>query len=136
MVELKKEHYPFPARQNETLKQLFSDLKPGSDFHLISLELEMLERVPFAPNSALLPVAELNIEKLSQASVFHQYGGITGHYFMTKSKYLKRHHEIDQKIGTGFINSKNALFREINRGVDWIFTNNAVWLQSFCNGFK
>lgn len=136
MVELKKEDYPSPNEQNETLEKLFSHLKPAVDYHLISLEPEMFGKVPFAPNAALLPVAELNMEKLSQASVSNNYGGFTGHYFMLRSLYLKRHHEVEQKIGTGFINSKNALFRELNREVDWIFSNNAVCLQNFCNPFK
>ena len=34
-----------------------------------------------------------------------------------------------QKIGVGYPKSKNNLFREINRGVEWIFCNDAVRLS-------
>jgi len=33
---------------------------------------------------------------------------------------------VDKKIGVGYPKSKNNLFREINRGVEWIFSNDAV----------
>ena len=32
-------------------------------------------------------------------------------------------------MATGYVNSKNCLFRELNRGVEWIFSDNAVELQ-------
>jgi len=38
-----------------------------------------------------------------------------------------------QSIGTGYICSKNCLIRELNRGVKWIFSNNAVELQGILN---
>jgi glycerophosphoryl diester phosphodiesterase len=46
---------------------------------------------------------------------------------------LKKHQTQNQRIGTGYIHSKNCLFRELNRGVEWIFSNHAVKLQSMCN---
>jgi glycerophosphoryl diester phosphodiesterase len=36
---------------------------------------------------------------------------------------------MQQKMGTGYIGSKNCLFRELNRGIEWIFSNNAADLQ-------
>jgi hypothetical protein len=30
----------------------------------------------------------------------------------------------------GFIASKNSLYRELNRGVEWVFTNDALKLQA------
>jgi glycerophosphoryl diester phosphodiesterase len=46
---------------------------------------------------------------------------------------LKKHHALNQCTGTGYIRSKNSLFRELNRGVEWIFSNHAVKLQSIYN---
>ena len=34
---------------------------------------------------------------------------------------LRKHHRNGRKIGTGYVRSRNCLFRELNRGVDWIF---------------
>ena len=35
--------------------------------------------------------------------------------------------------GVGFIDSKNSLYRELNRGVSWLFTNQAVKLSGYLN---
>ena len=44
---------------------------------------------------------------------------------------LCRYFELQGKsIGVGYPRSKNNLFREINRGVEWIFCNDAVGLSS------
>jgi len=47
---------------------------------------------------------------------------------------IKKHHAEKQEIGTGWIGSKNSLFHELNRGVKWLFSNNATKLQLICNG--
>jgi len=36
-------------------------------------------------------------------------------------------------VGTAYIKSRNSLFRELNRGVEWIFSNNAIEIQSIRN---
>ena len=51
---------------------------------------------------------------------------------MTKS-YLIKHKMENQKVGTAYIKSKNSLFRELNRGVEWVFSNNAIEIQSIRN---
>jgi len=33
-------------------------------------------------------------------------------------------------VGSGFAASKYGMFREINRGVDWVFSNHAVRLEA------
>ena len=58
------------------------------------------------------------------------YGGVAGHYRLLNRGLLTEHHEKGQKIGTGYPGSKNCLYREINRGVEWIFSNNAGKIQT------
>ena len=130
MIELKKEAYPDPARQSQTLQDLLHSLKPGTDFHILSLTPDMFGFINFLQPSALLPVSLLNIRQLSALTVREKYGGITGHYAFLQDYMLAQHQNLGQKVGTGFIFSKNCLFRELNRGVDWIFTNHAAKLQS------
>jgi glycerophosphoryl diester phosphodiesterase len=36
-------------------------------------------------------------------------------------------------VGTGYAASPSCLFREVRRGIDWIFSNNAVELQQMIN---
>ena len=133
MVEIKQEEYPDPVYQNKVLKDLFDPLTPQVDFHLISLRPEMFMLINFAPSSTFLPSARLNVKRLSHQALLKNYRGITGHYFLIVDTILKKHHKQNQRIGTGFIGSKNCLFRELNRGVNWIFSNNAVELQNICN---
>jgi len=133
MVEIKEEEYPDPVYQNNVLKDLFDPLTPQVDFHFISLRPEMFILINFIPPSTFLPSARFNVKRLSNLALLKNYRGVTGHYFLLTHMLLKKHHKQKQHIGTGFIDSKNCLFRELNRDVKWIFSNNAVELQDICN---
>jgi glycerophosphoryl diester phosphodiesterase len=130
MVEIKEEPYADPGRQNRILGDLFARLCPGRDFHLLALTPETFRLTPFAPPSAFLPVARLNISEFSRLAVQRGYAGIAGHYAMLGADVIERHHAASQQVGTGYIRSRNALLREINRGVDWIFSNHAGEVQA------
>jgi glycerophosphoryl diester phosphodiesterase len=130
MLEIKEEAYPDPTLQNQVLADLFSALIPQQDFHLLTLSPNMFRVIDFVPKSTFLPIARLNFVKLSELARHKKYRGVTGHYlFMTKGT-IKAHHDVQQKVGTGYVGSKNCLFRELNRGVEWIFSNNAAELQT------
>jgi len=126
MIELKEEHYPKPEQQKATLQKLLSTLKPQKDFHIIALNTKLFEHVDFLPKLALLPVSTTNTANFSRQAINKNYGGITGHFLLMTRKLITKHHQSQQKVGTGFANSKNALFREIHRKVDWVFTNRAI----------
>jgi len=129
MVEIKNDFFKDPERQNKVLADLFSALTPGRDFHLISLNPKVFDRLTFAPPSCLLPIARHNAGRLSRLSIEKAYGGLTGHFVLIGKNMIRRHHDRGQKVGTGFVNSRNALYREINRGVDWIFSDCADKIQ-------
>ena len=133
MVEIKKEVYPDPGHQNNVLKDLFHGLTPRNDFHFISLRPEMFELIDFVPSTTFVPSARLNVKRLSDKALMNKYGGIAGHYALITDSLLKIHHMQNQCAGTGYICSQNCLCRELNRGVEWIFTNHAVKLQSICD---
>ena len=44
------------------------------------------------------------------------------------SKLARGHLAAGQMVGTGYPDSRNCLFRELNRGVKWLFSNNALEL--------
>jgi glycerophosphoryl diester phosphodiesterase len=133
MIEIKAEHYPDPRAQNRILKNLLSPLEPEADYHLLTLAPDMFDLIECVPRSALLPVARLNFRRLSQLAIEQNYSGIAGHYFLLTGSRLKKHKVFNQKSATGYINSKNCLFRELNRSVEWIFSDNAVELQNVVN---
>ncbi|CAB1083023.1 hypothetical protein D1AOALGA4SA_10610 [Olavius algarvensis Delta 1 endosymbiont] len=130
MVEIKAEPYPDPERQNQILKQCFADLKPQIDYHLISLAPQMLDLITFVPASTCMPIAMWNVSRFSRLALERNLRGLAGHYLLLNNSILARHRDSGQKVGTGYPRSKNCLFREVNRGVEWIFSNNAAELQA------
>jgi glycerophosphoryl diester phosphodiesterase len=129
MLEIKAEHYPQLQRQKAILQEQLSTLSPGLDYHFLALDPELFARVDFVPRNFCFPVAQLNTSRLSAAAIETQCGGLTGHFLLLTNKLRKRHELAGQCIGTGFISSKNCLFRELNRSVEWIFSNDAVKIQ-------
>jgi glycerophosphoryl diester phosphodiesterase len=129
MIEIKAESYPDPVYQNRVLNEILAPLEPLDDYHLISLDPDMFQQIDFLSNNAFLPIAEINVANISKLAIKEKYRGLLGHYLLIGNTCLRRHHQNDQMIGTGFVNSKNCFFRELNRGVTWIFSQNALALQ-------
>ncbi len=126
MIELKQEHYPAPEQQKSILKTVLAPLLPAEDFHIIALDCALFAHVDFLPKHALLPVSTLNAKAFSHYALKHQLAGVTGHYLFMNSRVINAHHAVGQKVGGGFANSPKVLFREINKGADWIFSNQAL----------
>ena len=61
MLEVKKEVYPDPKYQNQVLVDAFSSLKPGQDFHIITMSPQMFKLIDFVDPSAFVAVARFNI---------------------------------------------------------------------------
>jgi glycerophosphoryl diester phosphodiesterase len=130
MVELKGDDLAAYASRAERLREIFAALEPALDYHFLALQAELFELVEFAGTPACLPVAEFNIGELSRTALQREYAGVCGQYLLLNSALISRHHRQGQQLGSGFAASKYGLFREVNRGVDWIFTNHAVRLQT------
>lgn len=129
MLEIKADPFPRIERQKEILCEHLSALQAEKDYHFLSLDPALFELFEIRPSRCCLGVAEENVSALSDGVVSGGYGGLTGHYMLLGDGIKERHAGAGQQIGTGFIRSRNCLYREINRGVEWIFTNDAVKLQ-------
>ena len=129
MLEIKAEHYPQPQEQKAILQELLSGLLPGRDYHFLALAPELFEKVDFVDRSFCFVVSQLKVSHLSRAAIEGQYGGLHGHFLLLNNRLKARHELAGQRIGTGFISSKNCLFRELNRGIEWIFSNDAVRIK-------
>ena len=57
------------------------------------------------------------------------YAGVAGHFLFINNRMAARHKAQGQQVGVGYPRSANSLFREVNRGVEWIFSNHAVEMQ-------
>lgn len=130
MLEVKAEPWTQPRQQSDTLRDLLAELEPVTDYHVLSLQTAMFERVAFAPAECCLPVAETNIRSMSRQALARGYAGISGHYLLLNDDLKRRHAAAGQRAGTGFPTSANCLRRELNRGIDWIFSDHAVRLQA------
>ena len=130
MIEIKEETYPDLVHQSQIMNDLLSHLEPQKDFHIISMDPGMFEFIHFVPPQTFLPIAQTNVHSLSDMAIRKNYGGIAGHYLFITNRIKTRHQSIGQKVGTAYANSRNCLFREINRGVDWIFSDRALEMQS------
>ncbi len=129
MLEVKEEHFPEPARQQQILQRMLDGLSPGEDFHILMLEPALARHVAFIPRRYCILVAQTNIVRLSRAALAGEFGGLCGHYLLLNPRMQRRHRDAGQMTGTGFIASANVLFRELNRGMEWIFSNDAVHIQ-------
>ncbi|MEM6581411.1 MAG: glycerophosphodiester phosphodiesterase [Pseudomonadota bacterium] len=130
MLETKSEAWPRQQRRQSALQSLLGKLRPVHDFHLLSLDPDMFQRFNFLPPECMLPVAETNIRQMSELALQRGYAGLSGHYLLLNERLRERHAAANQRLGTGFPNSENCLRRELNRGIDWIFSNDAVKLES------
>lgn len=135
MLEIKADHYPQPQRQSIILQEHLQKLSPGLDYHFLALEPALFSRVSFVAPAYCFAVSELNVSKLSKAAIELQLGGLMGHFLLLNNTLKARHLEVGQRIATGFISSRNALFRELNRSVEWIFSNNAVKVQKIRDSY-
>ncbi|MBI9085180.1 MAG: hypothetical protein JEZ11_16410 [Desulfobacterales bacterium] len=133
MMEIKAEPYPDRGRQNKTLGELFAPLKAKADYHLLSLTPGMFDVIDFVAPDAFLLIGEIHLPTFSRLALARGFGGVCGHYLFASRRHLRRHQRAGQGVGTGYPASKNVLFREINRGVDWLFSNHAGTLQRICD---
>ena len=130
MVELKCDELGAYAYRSESLREIFSALEAATDYHILALQPELFDLVGFAGAKACVLVAEFNVAELGHVALERGYGGICAQYMLLNSKMISRHHRRGQQVGSGFAASKYGLFREINRGVDWVFSNHALRLEA------
>ncbi|RLQ22655.1 glycerophosphodiester phosphodiesterase [Seongchinamella sediminis] len=133
MLELKCLSPQHLAQQRQTLAAILGKVSAGEDYHVLALDPGLFTLVDFLDPGVLLPVAETNVRTLSELSLQRAYGGLAGHYLLLGEGLRRRHLAAGQHIGTGFPRSRNCLCREINRGVEWVFSNHAVYLQQQVN---
>ncbi len=123
MVELKGPPGRRDADKSRRLEELFGGLVPSRDYHLLALDPALFAAAAFADPGALVLVAEFNARRMSEQVAARGLGGLCGHYLLMTDTLLRRHHALGQSVGIGFAASRRGLYREVARGVDWIFTD-------------
>jgi glycerophosphoryl diester phosphodiesterase len=120
-VELKS-----PFTQFAALAETLQPLTPCSDFHLLSLDERIFPPLhQYFPKEALLLVpVHNNVRHFFKISLEKEYGGVLGHYLLLKDKQIQDLKAAHQIAGVGFVDSKYSLYRELNRGLRFLFSNN------------
>ncbi len=129
MVELKGDALNQDDLKAARLAEIFAGLQAVRDFHFLALQADLFDPAEFAGNKALVLVSELEVDALSQQVIEQDYGGLCGHYLLLNKRLIDLHRARGQKLGTGFVGSRHCFYREINRGVDWVFSNRALKLK-------
>ena len=128
-IEVKQQPWPPPEDQALRLQQVLAPLTPVEDFHLLSLSPRVPQTLAWAPRQARVTVAAGWLAAHSRLALRHEWGGICGHYLLLTRAMITAHQAVGRMVGTGYPRSRNCLYRELHRGVDWIFSNHAVELQ-------
>jgi glycerophosphoryl diester phosphodiesterase len=129
MIEVKQQSRPCIRIQEKRLEEVLISLEPVQDYHLLTLDPVPLQSFTRIPPRARVAVSEGWPGFSSRWVRRNGWGGLCGHYLLVGSTTMRRHRRNGQRIGTGYIASRSCLFRELNRGVDWIFTNKGEALQ-------
>ena len=126
MIELKGE--TVGAAGIRKLSSMLTDLRPAADFHLIALDPEILQFASMFPSECLLLISTVDTRKKFRQTLQYDVGGLTGHYLLLNSRMRRELEARGLKWGTGYVDSKNLLAREIRSGTEWIFTESAASL--------
>ena len=131
-IELKA---PFIA--THALAETLQTLTPCADYHLLSLDETVLPSLHLFPKASLLLVpVHNNVKKFCTLSLQEQYGGILGHYLLLSNRKIKSLLTANQLAGVGFVDSKFSLYRELNRGLNLFFTDNATRVATCIKEFR
>jgi glycerophosphoryl diester phosphodiesterase len=136
MIEIKDHLPPEAEKCNQALRKILAPLTPGRDYHLMALRSRILEGLDGFPPRAKVAIAHYWPGKLSRKVAAKQWGGLCAHYLLMPSHLIRKHHRLQQYVGVGYAASRNSLLRELNRGVDWIFSNDAIRIQGELNAMQ
>lgn len=121
-----------PFSDEEALVQALKGLLPNRDYHLLSLDADIFSNLSQFPDfSLLLVAAHNNVKEFCDLSLKKNYGGLLGSYLLLTNRKIKKLKEVDQAFGVGFVDSRYSLYRELKRGISWIFTNQAVKVSHY-----
>lgn len=123
---------PFTAQI--ALKKVLQSLTPVNNYHLITLDEDVAASLTAFPSEAILLVAgHNNVSHFCNLSLKNNYGGVLGHYLLLTDRKLKPLRRAKKAIGVGQVDSKFNLYRELNRNIHWVFSNNIDLLRDTTN---
>ncbi len=130
MIEIKT---ALSREQKNILFSALDGLIPIQDFHLLTLSPQLLNDFDPFPQECFLFVAETNIKEIAQLALQRPCAGVAGHFTLITNELHTRLVAQDKAAGVGYVDSLNSLYREMNRGFTWFFSNDPVKLYKSLN---
>jgi glycerophosphoryl diester phosphodiesterase len=135
MIEIKERVWRDAQRQSMILRETLCSLAPGQDYHFMALHPSILTAMTGFPRQSFVAIAYQWPDRFSRWVRRSSWGGLCAHYSLMRRSHIAEHQACGQKVGTGYPSSRRCLFRELNRGTDWIFSNHAAKLQGILNEY-
>ncbi len=129
MIEIKRDPWTDPQRQSQALREALAPIRPVEDYHLMVLDPSIIAPLSGLATQCMIAIAYHWPDRFSRWVLENRWGGLATHYSMLRRALIRRHQKSGQAVGCAFPASRNSLFRELNRGVDFIFSNHAAKLQ-------
>lgn len=121
-----------PFKDECVLFESLKNLQPCLDYHLLSLDASIFKSMTqFTKHTLLLVAVHNNLSQLCDLSIRENYGGVLGSYLLLTNKLIRTLKVANKVYGVGFVDSKYSLYRELHRGVHWLFTNHALSVSQF-----
>lgn len=137
MIELKGNSSDWSPELLAKLRTELGGLSCARDFHLMSLDIELLQ---FVTNQipeyrvGIVGIASTDIQSVSEIVQREKLAALTAHWLLLSQATIDSHHKSNQLCGTGYADSKEVFLRECARDIDWIFTNHGhvapTWLEA------
>lgn len=122
LIELKA-----PLQDEAFLVHSLCNLTAGKNYHLLTLNSAIFSSLTqFSKESLLLVAIHNNVQEFCNLCLKENYGGVLGHYLLVHNKAINRLKAAQKIVGVGMVDSKYSLYRELNRGINWLFTNQAA----------
>ena len=119
--------------QHAHLKEALSGLEVLKDFHFMSLDSDRLSSLEGYPNESLVDIAWFDMQSTYDETLKRNHGGLTGHFMLLRDSHREQLNNKNIPYGTGFIETEGTLYKEIERGCTWVFTDMPLKLKAFLN---
>ncbi|SNY42639.1 glycerophosphoryl diester phosphodiesterase [Arsukibacterium tuosuense] len=127
MIELKESWRQRRPLQPQ-LTRLLTELEPGEDYHLLSLEPDHLEGFRHLPPAALMDVALTNTKEIIRQNHALGHGAVAGSFALLSEAWINQLKATGKLIGTGQVNHPDIANREAARGINWVFSDQPLRL--------
>lgn len=126
-----------PIHNEEILVEQLRELSAGENYHLLTLNSSIFSSLTQIPKESLLLVASHNnVQEFCNLCIKENYGGVLGHYLMIHKKAINQLRATQKIVGVGLIDSKYSLYRELNRRLNWLFTDRAAEISIYLQALK